>query len=72
MAKRALFGGSIEKACLYCQHGKLAADKLMILCRKFGPVSPHYKCRRFVYDPLKRVPVRTPVLPRYDENDFKL
>lgn len=72
MAKRKLFGNNIEKACAYCEHGRLASDKLMILCRKYGPVSPHYKCRHFLYDPLKRVPVRTPSLPRYEESDFKL
>lgn len=70
--KKALFGNNIEPACQYCQFGRPAPDKVMIFCRKFGPVAPIYKCKKYIYDPLKRVPRRQPKLPDYLPEDFKL
>ena len=52
-----LFGKNIEPACAYCAHGFWASDHKMILCEKKGVVAPFYHCRKFVYAPLKRVPV---------------
>ena len=73
MVKRIkLFGGNIPPACSYCQFGRPSSDKVMVLCRKYGPVSPYYKCRRFFYDPIKRVPRRTPALPEFSADDFSL
>lgn len=72
MAKTKLFGNTIEPACLYCQHGRPAADRVMILCRKYGPVAPHYHCRKFIYDPLKRVPKRPKKMPGFTAEDFSL
>lgn len=70
--KNTLFSNNMEPACEYCEYGRLAADRFMILCSKKGPVSPHYSCRRFAYSPLKRVPKRQPRLPSFTEEDFKL
>lgn len=70
--KKRLFGNSIEPCCFYCENGRPAPDKVMILCKKYGPVSPHYKCRKFVYDPLKRVPKRQPKLPSFTAEDFTI
>ncbi len=46
----------IEKYCAFCEHActTFQADKM--LCDKKGIVSSGYKCRKFVYDPQKRVP----------------
>ena len=71
-SKKALFGGSIAPACEYCGHGRPATDQKMILCKKRGVVSPYYKCRRFLYDPLKRKPRQRPKLPAFSPEDFKL
>ena len=70
--KKSLFGNSIEPACIYCQFGRPAPDNVMILCRKYGPVSPYYKCKKFVYDPLKRIPKRRPKLPDFSPDDFSI
>lgn len=70
--KRSLFSTTIPPACEYCQHGRPATDPKMILCQKKGVVSPYYKCRRFLYDPLKRVPRPRPRLPRFTAEDFQL
>jgi hypothetical protein len=45
-----------------------------ILCAKKGIMSPQESCRRFIYDPFKRVPEKTPVLSAagLKEEDFKL
>ena len=60
-----LFQKDIEPRCAYCQRGaQLEDDK--ILCVKKGVVSPGGSCRRFKYDPLKRVPP-PPVLPDFSK-----
>ena len=68
-----LFQKDIEPRCAYCQRGaQLEDDK--ILCVRKGVVSPGGSCRRFKYDPLKRVPP-PPVLPDFSklkDEDFSL
>lgn len=71
MAKK-LFGNNIEPSCSYCEFGRPAPDGVMIFCRKFGPVAPYYSCKKFEYDPLKRVPKRPPPLPEFDHEDFEI
>ena len=72
MFRPKLFGAHIEPACEYCRHGTGIRDNQMILCEKQGVVAPYYSCRKFVYDPLKRVPRSTPKLQQFDESDFTL
>lgn len=70
--KKYIFGENIEPACFYCLNGHQASDTAMILCTKTGPVSPTYKCKKFVYDPLKRIPKRQPKLPEFSPEDFEI
>ena len=72
MANKHLFGNYIEPACTYCQFGRPAPDRVMVLCRKYGPVSPYFKCKKFVYSPLKRIPKRQPKLPAFSPEDFEI
>ena len=68
-----LFSKSIEPRCAYCQRGaRLSDDKVM--CLKKGIVSAAGQCRRFKYDPLKRVPPKPPVLTvnQFSDEDFSL
>ena len=68
-----LFSKEIEPRCAYCQRGaKLSDDKVM--CLKKGIVSPAGQCRRFKYDPLKRVPPKPLVLDfsALRDEDFSL
>ena len=67
-----LFGNKVDPACEYCALGKPTADKQMILCSRNGVVSPFYKCRKFTYDPLKRVPRPAPPLREFSKKDFSL
>ena len=49
-----LFRKKIEKSCLYCRYGtKMSED--MMLCAKKGIVVISEDCRKFRYDPFKRV-----------------
>ena len=60
-----LFRNDIPPSCSTCAHAVRLTDTEM-LCRRCGAVSEGYRCRRYRYDPLKRVPQRTPPLPKGD------
>lgn len=68
-----LFRKKIERACSYCCHGTKLEDG-MILCAKKGVKEADAKCRRFRYDPIKRIPPRARAMDfsRYEEDDFSL
>ena len=66
------FGKRIEPRCKYCANGRPSIDGVNILCPRRGVVTPDAKCRRFVYDPLLRVPQTAPTLPTFSEDDFSL
>lgn len=68
-----LFQKDIEPRCVYCTRGA-QLDEAHILCPRRGVMSPSGSCRRFRYDPLRRVPP-PPVLPdfsRLKDEDFTL
>lgn len=68
-----LFRKKIERSCSYCQHGTKLDDE-QVLCSKKGIVSSCGGCRKFTYDPCKRIPPRPKALDfsKYDEEDFSL
>lgn len=68
-----LFRKKVERSCVYCQYGTVL-DEAQVLCTKKGVVSPEKACRKFTYDPLKRVPQKAKTLDfrKYDEEDFSL
>ena len=67
-----LFQKKIEKSCTYCVHGTKLEDN-QILCVKKGVV-PCNKCRKFTYDPTKRIPLKPKALDfdKYKTEDFSL
>ena len=68
-----LFRKKIDRYCTYCQFaGKIDEDSM--ICQFCGVVPSAHHCRRFRYDPLKRVPARrdTRALEKLDEKDFSL
>ena len=68
-----IFEKDIEPRCGYCQRGTPIEEGKM-MCVKKGIVSAAGSCRRFRYDPLKRVPPR-PVTASFDhlkDEDFTL
>ncbi len=68
-----LFRKKIERSCLYCAHGAVL-DENAVLCCKRGLVSSDIKCRKFRYEPLKRVPPKPkqPEFDQYTPEDFSL
>ena len=44
------------KCCRVCEKGKLSFDASSVLCPKMGIMDPDDCCKKFIYDPLKRVP----------------
>ncbi len=67
------FRKRIEKSCAYCAHAAKIDDD-QVLCMKRGVVSIERKCRKFDYDPLKRVPLKAKPIDfdKYSEEDFAL
>ena len=68
-----LFRKKIERSCAYCLYGAKLEDD-MILCAKKGMKSIDDQCRRFKYDPCKRIPAKPKALDfsKYEEEDFSL
>ena len=62
----ALMDAEYEKICLYCEHAASAYDPECMLCDIKGVVKSGFKCRKFTYDPLKRIP-RIPKKKELDE-----
>lgn len=68
-----LFRKKIERSCAYCVYGANIGEE-QILCSKKGLRTPESKCRKFRYDPCKRIPPKARVLDfsKYDKEDFSL
>ncbi len=68
-----LFRKDIDKFCSYCVHAA-KVDEETCLCAKKGLVSSSHHCRKFKYDPLKRVPVRIKAkdFTKCDDLDYSL
>lgn len=68
-----LFRKKIDRSCSYCQHGTKINDD-QILCVKHGVMPVNGQCRKFFYDPCKRIPGRAKALDfrKYDHEDYSL
>lgn len=64
-----LFGNNITPNCEYCELAYYSGGKF--ICTK-NKMIVNNKCRKFKYDPLKRVPNSTPSLDKYSLEDFVL
>ena len=70
--KRKLYGNTVSPACQVCAHGRLSVDGQVVLCLQKGVTDLGDRCRRFSYDPLRRIPYRQPSLQPFNETDFSL
>ena len=68
-----LFRKKIEPSCAYCAFGAKLDEELILCCKK-GMKTPADKCRKFKYDPTKRIPQKEKALDfsKYDKQDFSL
>lgn len=69
-----LFRKNIERSCSYCVHSAKTIGSNHIVCSKKGMIPCDQGCRKFKYDPLKRVPVKGKPkdFSQLDEVDFSL
>ena len=68
-----LFRKKIERPCAYCANGaRLGGGQ--ILCAKKGLKTVDDQCRKFKYDPCKRIPPKPKAVDfsKYDNEDFSL
>ncbi len=68
-----LFRKKIDPYCGYCLHCTKLNDE-QILCVKRGVMPIEGKCRKFAYDPCKRIPGKAKALDfsKYDKEDYSL
>ncbi|MDD4774414.1 MAG: hypothetical protein PHZ09_12560 [Eubacteriales bacterium] len=60
----------MPRVCAFCDKSVLLKDKDSVLCSKIGVVSCDHVCRRFRYDPLKRVPNPPPPIVGLSPEDL--
>lgn len=68
-----LFDKKIDPSCSYCKRGSVISED-EVVCRRNGVVAAWHSCRRFQYDPLRRVPPQ-PMMPgehKFTKKDFEL
>ncbi len=68
-----LFRKRIQHACSYCRFGAQLEDGA-VLCAKKGMRGVDDPCRKFKYDPCKRIPRKAKALDfsKYEKEDFSL
>jgi len=68
-----LFRRKIERACSHCIHCTVL-DEEQVLCTKRGLMPILGKCRKFRYDPIKRIPTKPKALDfeKYNKEDYSL
>ena len=68
-----LFRKKMDRSCLYCRFGT-KMDEDMMLCAKKGIVPVCDGCRKFRYDPFRRVPTKPRALDfsKHEQDDFSL
>jgi len=52
--------------CRYCENASELRSEDEVLCKLHGIVDGGYRCRKFMYDPLKRRPRMLPDIPKLD------
>lgn len=64
---------NIEPRCTYCANSTPLEKEPYLLCRKRGVVEGGDHCRRFRYDPFRRIPPKPAKLCfHFSEDDFSL
>ena len=68
-----LFRKKMERSCSYCLHGAYLENG-KILCAKKGMKTVEDQCRRFKYDPCKRISPKARALDfsKYEKEDYSL
>lgn len=69
-----LFRKKMPVDCHYCSRSATLDLENSVLCSKYGIISCKEKCRKFKYDPYKRIPLKPKAIDfsKYKEEDFTL
>jgi len=62
----------IEEKCCYCENAAPIRETNGYICKKKGIVSYNFKCKKFVFDPIKLSPVLPAKTLQFSPEDFKL
>ena len=68
-----LFRKKMPRSCTTCLHSAVFNEDQYI-CIKRGVVENTFSCRKYRYDPCKRIPpaVKAPQFEKFTDDDFKL
>jgi len=68
-----LFRKNIARSCAYCRFSTVLNEHY-ILCSKKGAVSAERSCRKFSYDPCRRIPPKAKAsdFTKYNVEDYSL
>lgn len=72
MKSKLLNKNAYEAVCRNCRHGRLSPEGDSVLCVKKGITDPDGNCRRYSYDPLKRIPRKPLTVSSANPEDFDL
>ncbi|MBQ6847525.1 MAG: hypothetical protein IJO62_01240 [Clostridia bacterium] len=65
-----MFDKTLQKKCKYCLFGTPIGYDGEIICKKRGIVHNDDLCRKYKYDPLKRIPRTPKISVNYSPEDF--
>ena len=63
---------TIEKKCCYCESASSIRDTDGFICKNKGVVGYNFKCKKFVFDPIKLSPSLPAKTLQFTPDDFKL
>lgn len=68
-----LFRKKIERSCNYCAHSARLENE-DVICSKRGICNEEQGCRKFRYDPCKRIPFKAKAVDftKFKDSDFSL
>ena len=68
-----LFRKKMPRSCTTCLHSANLSEH-QLLCIKHGVVENSYSCRKYRYDPCKRVPSKPKAMDfsQYEKEDYSL
>lgn len=68
-----MFSSENPKVCRLCEYAvAIEGDEIHMLCHKKGVVDKDGGCRKFLYDPLKRIPHRITLNTDFTAEDFSI
>lgn len=69
---KSVFNKKLPHSCEYCVYGTRLEFSNEVLCKKRGVTEFRDHCRKYKYDPLKRIPQMPQISENYNPEDFKL